>query len=188
MKIDLIVTFLLIIITQESKNKTSLELKFENKHEEKKIDGTKVKNTNTFVIKTELTQEEIDKILSENYLSSYNKKRRRGIENLHHYKSRDNNNTILLLDISNKTDFQSENGISQINENEKLSNDKNIKAFLNVKDIFFPQEYKEMFGYLSTVIVFCVILIAMFIFLAFEQPIGLEKSIPLEENIEEKQD
>ena len=40
MKIDLIVTFLLIIITQESKNKTSLELKFENKHEElnKKIE------------------------------------------------------------------------------------------------------------------------------------------------------
>ena len=190
MKIYFIAIFLLITFTQESKNKASLEIKFENKYKEKNEDGSKIKNHNTFVIKTELTQEELDEILSENYSSSFDKKRRRGIENLHHYKSKDNNNTILLLDISNKTDFRSENEISQINENEKLSNDRNIRAFLSVKDIFFEQEYQEMFGYLSTIIVFFVILVAMLIFLAFEQPkeIGLGRSLPTEEINEVKEE
>ena len=190
MKLYLIVIFLLITIIKAGKNKASLEIKYENEKIEKKKDGSKIKNHNTFVIKTKLSQEQIDKILSQNYLPSESKKRRRGIENLHHYKSKDNNNTILLLDISNKTDFQSENEISQIDENVKLGNDRNIRAFLSVKDIFFPQEYKEMFGYLSTIIVFFVILIAMLIFLAFEQPkeIGLEKTSPTEEAKEGKRD
>ena len=137
---------------------------------------------NKFILKTDLTQNEIEQILSKNftlpininkkqsqqYLNNFNKN-----ENVKEFKSNDNSNkTILLLEINdNLTKLIGENKINNESFYELIDaeNENDTKIFLSF-DKFFTAKYKEMFAYSYTIIIFCVILAIIIIYYTFILP------------------
>ena len=88
-------------------------------------------------------------------------------DDVKHFKSKDNlNKTISFLEIKNVSEFQNENN----NENEEIpyqlidvnENDE-TKIFLSF-DKFFKSQYKEMFEYSYTIVIFFFALIGMIIY------------------------
>ena len=139
-------------------------------------------STNKFILKTNLTQNEIEQILSKNfslpknidkkqsqqYLNNFNIN-----ENVKEFKSNDNSNkTILLLEINdNLTKLIGENKINNESFYELIDaeNENDTKIFLSF-DKFFTAKYKEMFAYSYTIIIFCVILAIIIIYYTFILP------------------
>ena len=128
------------------------------------------KQENTFLLKTNLSEGEIEELLSQDFSSfSDNKRnmpnrRRKHDINVKEFKSKDDlNKTILLLEIKNISKFSNE-------KNEKTSQEKKPYELIDIKqndetkiflsfDKFFKAQYKEMFDYSYTII------IAFFVFL-----------------------
>ena len=128
---------------------------------------------NTFLLKTNLSESEIEDLLLQEFSSMSNKQRknprRKAIneDDVKHFKSKDNlNKTISFLEIKNVSEFPNENN----NENEKIpyqlidvnENDE-TKIFLSF-DKFFKSQYKEMFEYSYTIVIFFFALIGMIIY------------------------
>ena len=128
---------------------------------------------NTFLLKTNLSESEIEDLLLQEFSSMSNKQRknprRKAIneDDVKHFKSKDNlNKTISFLEIKNISEFQNENN----NENEEIpyqlidvnENDE-TKIFLSF-DKFFKSQYKEMFEYSYTIVIFFFALIGMIIY------------------------
>ena len=128
---------------------------------------------NTFLLKTNLSESEIEDILLKEFSSMSNNRkknpRRKAIneDDVKHFKSKDNlNKTISFLEIKNVSEFQNENN----NENEEIpyqlidvnENDE-TKIFLSF-DKFFKSQYKEMFEYSYTIVIFFFALIGMIIY------------------------
>ena len=139
-------------------------------------------STNKFILKTNLTQNEIEKILSNNFSLpiNINKKQAKRYynnfninENVKEFKSNDNSNkTILLLEIDdNSTNLIDENKINNESYYELIDavNQNDTKIFLSF-DKFFTAKYKEMFAYSYTIIIFCVILAIIIIYYTFILP------------------
>ena len=137
---------------------------------------------NKFILKTDLTQNEIEQILSKNFtlLININKKQSQQYlnnfninENVKEFKSNDNSNkTILLLEINdNLTKLIGENKINNESFYELIDaeNENDTKIFLSF-DKFFTAKYKEMFAYSYTIIIFCVILAIIIIYYTFILP------------------
>ena len=130
---------------------------------------------NTFLLKTNLSESEIEDILLKEFSSMSNNRkknpRRKAIneDDVKHFKSKDNlNKTISFLEIKNVSEFQNEN--NNENENEEIpyqlidvnENDE-TKVFLSF-DKFFKSQYKEMFEYSYTIVIFFFALIGMIIY------------------------
>ena len=136
---------------------------------------------NKFILKTNLSQNELEQILSKNFSFSIenaknkNKRHRNKNtlnENVKEFKSKDNlNKTILLLELSNITEII----------NESKSNDETLYELIDTKDNnetkiflsfdkFFKTQYKEMFEYSYTIVIFLVILIIFIIYYTFILP------------------
>ena len=128
---------------------------------------------NTFLLKTNLSESEIEDILLKEFSSMSNNRkknpRRKAIneDDVKHFKSKDNlNKTISFLELKNVSEFQNENN----NENEEIpyqlidvnENDE-TKIFLSF-DKFFKSQYKEMFEYSYTIVIFFFALIGMIIY------------------------
>ena len=137
---------------------------------------------NKFILKTDLTQNEIEQILSKNFALpiNINKKQSQQYlnnfninENVKEFKSNDNSNkTILLLEINdNLTKLIGENKINNESFYELIDaeNENDTKIFLSF-DKFFTAKYKEMFAYSYTIIIFCVILAIIIIYYTFILP------------------
>ena len=137
---------------------------------------------NKFILKTDLTQNEIEQILSKNFSLpiNINKKQSQQYlnnfninENVKEFKSNDNSNkTILLLEINdNLTKLIGENKINNESFYELIDaeNENDTKIFLSF-DKFFTAKYKEMFAYSYTIIIFCVILAIIIIYYTFILP------------------
>jgi hypothetical protein len=137
---------------------------------------------NKFILKTDLTQNEIEQILSKNFTLpiNINKKQSQQYlnnfninENVKEFKSNDNSNkTILLLEINdNLTKLIGENKINNESFYELIDaeNENDTKIFLSF-DKFFTAKYKEMFAYSYTIIIFCVILAIIIIYYTFILP------------------
>ena len=137
---------------------------------------------NKFILKTDLTQNEIEQILSKNFTLpiNINKKQSQQYlnnfninENIKEFKSNDNSNkTILLLEINdNLTKLIGENKINNESFYELIDaeNENDTKIFLSF-DKFFTAKYKEMFAYSYTIIIFCVILAIIIIYYTFILP------------------
>ena len=137
---------------------------------------------NKFILKTDLTQNEIEQILSKNFTLpiNINKKQSQKYlnnfninENVKEFKSNDNSNkTILLLEINdNLTKLIGENKINNESFYELIDaeNENDTKIFLSF-DKFFTAKYKEMFAYSYTIIIFCVILAIIIIYYTFILP------------------
>ena len=130
---------------------------------------------NTFLLKTNLSESEIEEILLKEFSSMSNNRRknprRKAIneDDVKHFKSKDNlNKTISFLEIKNVSEFQNEN--NNENENEEIpyqlidvNDDDETKVFLSF-DKFFKSQYKEMFEYSYTIIIFFFALIGMIIY------------------------
>ena len=130
---------------------------------------------NTFLLKTNLSESEIEDILLKEFSSMSNNRkknpRRKAIneDDVKHFKSKDNlNKTISFLEIKNVSEYQNEN--NNENENEEIpyqlidvnENDE-TKVFLSF-DKFFKSQYKEMFEYSYTIVIFFFALIGMIIY------------------------
>ena len=130
---------------------------------------------NTFLLKTNLSESEIEEILLKEFSSMSNNRkknpRRKAIneDDVKHFKSKDNLNKIIsFLEIKNVSEFQNEN--NNENENEEIpyqlidvnENDE-TKVFLSF-DKFFKSQYKEMFEYSYTIVIFFFALIGMIIY------------------------
>ena len=137
---------------------------------------------NKFILKTDLTQNEIEQILSKNFTLpiNINKKQSQQYlnnfninENVKEFKSNDNSNkTILLLEINDTlTKLIGENKINAESFYESIDaeNKNDTKIFLSF-DKFFTAKYKEMFAYSYTIIIFCVILAIIIIYYTFILP------------------
>ena len=137
---------------------------------------------NKFILKTDLTQNEIEQILSKNFTLpiNINKKQSQQYlnnfninENVKEFKSNDNSNkTILLLEINdNLTKLIGENKINNEYFYDLIDaeNENDTKIFLSF-DKFFTAKYKEMFAYSYTIIIFCVILAIIIIYYTFILP------------------
>ena len=137
---------------------------------------------NKFILKTDLTQNEIEQILSKNFALpiNINKKQSQQYlnnfninENVKEFKSNDNSNkTILLLEINdNLTKLIGENKINNEYFYDLIDaeNENDTKIFLSF-DKFFTAKYKEMFAYSYTIIIFCVILAIIIIYYTFILP------------------
>ena len=135
---------------------------------------------NTFLLKTNLSESEIEDLLLQEFSSMSNKQRknprRKAIneDDVKHFKSKDNlNKTISFLEIKNVSEFPNENN----NENEEIpyqlidvnENDE-TKIFLSF-DKFFKSQYKEMFEYSYTIVIFFFALIGMIIYYTCFLPI-----------------
>ena len=130
---------------------------------------------NTFLLKTNLSESEIEEILLKEFSSMSNNRRknprRKAIneDDVKHFKSKDNlNKTISFLEIKNVSEFQNEN--NNENENEEIpyqlidvNDDDETKVFLSF-DKFFKSQYKEMFEYSYTIVIFFFALIGMIIY------------------------
>jgi hypothetical protein len=128
---------------------------------------------NTFLLKTNLSESEIEKLLLQEFSSMSNNKRKNprikeiNEDDVKHFKSKDNlNKTISFLEIKNVSEFQNENN----NENEKIhyqlidvKETDETKIFLSF-DKFFKSQYKEMFEYSYTIVIFFFALIGMIIY------------------------
>ena len=139
-------------------------------------------STNKFILKTNLTQNEIEQILSKNFALpiNINKKQSQQYlnnfninENVKEFKSNDNSNkTILLLEIEdNSTKLMIKNKINKESFYELIDAESHndTKIFLSF-DKFFTSKYKEMFAYSYTIIIFCVILAIIIIYYTFILP------------------
>ena len=137
---------------------------------------------NTFLLKTNLSESEIEDLLLQEFSSMSNNKRknprRKSIneDDVKHFKSKDNlNKTISFLEIKNISEFPNEN--NNENENEEIpyqlidvnENDE-TKIFLSF-DKFFKSQYKEMFEYSYTIVIFFFALIGMIIYYTCFLPI-----------------
>ena len=138
---------------------------------------------NTFILKTHLSENEIEKLLSKDFSTLSNNKRkrpnrRRDEMDIKQFKSKNNlNKTILLMEINNISEYSYDK-----NENESKNNEKNLqyelidvnqndetKIFLSF-DKFFKSQYKEMFDYSYTIIMAFFVLLGMIIYYAFLLP------------------
>ena len=130
---------------------------------------------NTFLLKTNLSESEIEDLLLQEFSSMSNNKRKNprikeiNEDDVKHFKSKDNlNKTISFLEIKNVSEFQNEN--NNENENEKIhyqlidvKETDETKIFLSF-DKFFKSQYKEMFEYSYTIVIFFFALIGMIIY------------------------
>ena len=154
---------------------------------------------NTFLLKTNLSESEIEKLLSQDFSSSPNNrrnrpnKRRKNDINVKQFKSKnDLNKTIYLLEINNISEYS--NDINQnINEEtapyELIDIRKNneTKIFLGF-DKFFKSQYKEMFDYSYTIIIAFFVFIGMLIYYAFLLPneaVGMSRNMGTRDNVNE---
>ena len=129
---------------------------------------------NTFLLKTNLSESEIEDLLLQEFSSMSNKRKKNpkrktiNEDDVKHYKSKDNlNKTISLLEIKNISEFQNEKGESN---KEKIpyklidvKETDETKIFLSF-DKFFKSQYKEMFEYSYTIVIFFFALIGMIIY------------------------
>ena len=135
---------------------------------------------NKFILKTDLSQNELEELLSKNFssLTNHNKKPNRNErykkdinKNVKEFKSKDNNKTILLLEVDNITEIIDDDKSNKeipyelIDENEHNE----TKIFLSF-DKFFSTQYKEMFEYSYTIVIFILILIILVIYYIFILP------------------
>ena len=175
------ILFLINIIKSESKEKLE-----ESQEELKSCEQSSESNKeNTFLLKTNLSENEIEEILSKDFSLSNNKirqnKRRSNTNNdVKQFKSKDHlNKTILLLEINNISEItnHSEKGIKQENHSKEkppyelidIKPNNEIKIFLSF-DKFFKSQYKEMFDYSYTILIAIFVFIGMFIYYAFLLP------------------
>ena len=135
---------------------------------------------NKFILKTDLSQEELEELLSKNFSSQtkHNKQSKRNErykrdinKNVKEFKSKDNNKTILLLEIDNITEIIDDNESNKEIPYELIdeSDHNETKIFLSF-DKFFSTPYKEMFEYSYTIVIFILILIILVIYYAFILP------------------
>ena len=134
---------------------------------------------NKFILKTDLSQNELEQIFSKNFSMpiKHNKNRKQNYrhkndvnENVKEFKSKDNlNKTILLLEIDNITDISNENNSNNENHYELIDVHNETKIFLSF-DKFFRTQYQEMFEYSYTIVIFFLILIIIVIYYAFILP------------------
>ena len=137
---------------------------------------------NTFLLKTNLSQSEIEELLSQDFDSlSKNRRKNPNIkriteDDVKHFKSKDLNKTISLLEINNISEYSNE--LKENNENKKsvppyelidIKGNNETKIFLSF-DKFFKSQYKEMFEYSYTIIIFFFVLIGMIIYYAMFLP------------------
>ena len=140
----------------------------ENEHNGKDIE-------NTFILKTNLSDTELEKLLSHEFSSmsnnknkNKNKNKRRNNNNdldIKEFKSKDNlNKTILLVEINNITELSNET--SKKNTPYELIDVKNNgeNTFLLNFDSFFKAKYVEMFEYSYTIVIFLFVLLGMIIY------------------------
>ena len=154
---------------------------------------------NTFLLKTNLSESEIEKLLSQDFSSSPNNrrnrpnKRRKNDINVKQFKSKnDLNKTIYLLEINSISEYS--NDINQnINKEtapyELIDIRKNneTKIFLGF-DKFFKSQYKEMFDYSYTIIIAFFVFIGMLIYYAFLLPneaVGMSRNMGTRDNVNE---
>ena len=154
---------------------------------------------NTFLLKTNLSESEIEKLLSQDFSSSPNNrrnrpnKRRKNDINVKQFKSKnDLNKTIYLLEINNISEYS--NDINQnINKEEApyelidIRNNNENKIFLGF-DKFFKSQYKEMFDYSYTIIIAFFVFIGMLIYYAFLLPneaVGMSRNMGTRDNVNE---
>ena len=187
-----LILFYNIVFCQKNEEKISQEeLKSCEKESEIK--------ENTFLLKTNLSESEIEKLLSQDFASSPNNrrnrpnKRRKNDINVKQFKSKnDLNKTIYLLEINNISEYS--NDINQnINKEtapyELIDIRKNneTKIFLGF-DKFFKSQYKEMFDYSYTIIIAFFVFIGMLIYYAFLLPneaVGMSRNMGTRDNVNE---
>ena len=131
---------------------------------------------NKFILKTDLSQNELEQIFSKNFsLPEQNNKKKvykKDInKNVKEFKSKDNNKTILLLEVDNITEIIDDDKSNKEIPYELIDeNDHNeTKIFLSF-DKFFSTQYKEMFEYSYTIVIFILILIILVIYYIFILP------------------
>jgi hypothetical protein len=134
---------------------------------------------NTFILKTNLSDTELEELLSQDFSSvsdgkNKNKRKRKNNNDdldVKQFKSKDNlNKTILLVEINNITELSNETTKSN-NPYELIDvkKDKHINFLLNF-DSFFKAKYQEMFEYYYTIVMFLFVLLGMIIYSAFILP------------------
>ena len=132
---------------------------------------------NKFILKTDLSQNELEQLFSKNFSipTKHNKKQERYKkdinENVKEFKSKENNKTILLLEIDNETEIIDEDKTQKKSSYELIDEKDNneTKIFLSF-DKFFRTQYKEMFEYSYTIVIFVLILIIIVIYYTFILP------------------
>ena len=187
-----ILLFYNIVFCQKNEEKISQEeLKSCEKESEIK--------ENTFLLKTNLSESEIEKLLSQDFSSSPNNrrnrpnKRRKNDINVKQFKSKnDLNKTIYLLEINNISEYS--NDINQNTNKETapyelidIRKNNETKIFLGF-DKFFKSQYKEMFDYSYTIIIAFFVFIGMLIYYAFLLPneaVGMSRNMGTRDNVNE---
>ena len=134
---------------------------------------------NTFILKTNLSENEIEELLSKEFSSNYNNKRKRQNRkrdeiDIKQFKSKNNlNKTILLLEINNISEFSYDKNENESKKNQyeliDVKDNDETKIFLSF-DKFFKSQYKEMFDYSYTVVIAFFVLIGMFVYYAYFLP------------------
>ena len=167
-----------IIYCQNESNEKSSQKELETC--EKEPYGTE----NTFLLKTNLSENEIEKLLSQDFSSLSNdkrkkpNKRRKNEIDVKKFKSKDNlNKTIMLMEINNISEFSYEKNDKEENNTEKkvpyelidVKENDETKIFLSF-DKFFRSQYKEMFDYSYTIIIAFLVFIGMFVYYALLLP------------------
>ena len=133
---------------------------------------------NTFLLKTNLSENELEKLISQDFSSFPNNnshrhgRKRKNDINVKKFKSKDNlNKTILLLEINNISEYSNKAINKELSSYELIDvkgNDE-TKIFLTF-DKFFKSQYKEMFDYSYTIIIAFLVFIGMLIYYAFLLP------------------
>ena len=131
---------------------------------------------NTFLLKTNLSENELEKLISQDFSSFPNKnsngRKRKNDINVKKFKSKDDlNKTILLLEINNISEYSNKTINKELSSYELIDvkvNDE-TKIFLSF-DKFFKSQYKEMFDYSYTIIIAFLVFIGMLIYYAFLLP------------------
>jgi len=126
---------------------------------------------NTFLLKTNLSEREIEDLLLQEFSSMTNNRRKNprrktiNEDDVKHFKSKDNlNKTISFLEIKNVSEFPHENNKEQIPyQLIDVKDTDETKVFLSF-DKFFKSQYKEMFEYSYTIVIFFFALIGMIIY------------------------
>ena len=152
-----------------------------NKKEELSSCNSEEESKNKFILKTDLSQKELEQILLNNFTMPINNNKKQKTndrnkkninENVKEFKSKDTlNKTILLIEVNNITELN----------NESISNKKTLYELIDAKennetkiflsfDKFFTTQYKEMFNYTYTILIFFLILIIIIIYYAFILP------------------
>ena len=154
---------------------------------------------NTFLLKTNLSESEIEKLLSQDFSSSPNNrrnrpnKRRKNDINVKQFKSKnDLNKTIYLLEINNIS--ENSNDINKNTNKETapyelidIRKNNETKIFLGF-DKFFKSQYKEMFDYSYTIIIAFFVFIGMLIYYAFLllfEAVGMSRNMGTRDNVNE---